>query len=294
MPSRSFCAGPRRLSELSWMADPSYSATESSNRQALSLDGKAAVIFGGSGGIGGAAAAKLAARGAAVGLVARRITQLNDTAGSIRRLGGRCEIFRADVGSAAEVADAIRQCEASFGGLDILVNSGPGGARGSFATLTDDDWLATLDSKILGYVRAIRVTLPCLVRRGGGAIINVAGTGGREPRSQAIAVSAANAAIINLTKALSFDVAPLGVRVNAVSPGPVQTARHEARIAALMAEADIDAAEAAQRLVSEIPLGHASEPNEIAEVVAFLASPASSSVIGSCFIVDGGWTKSAI
>lgn len=257
------------------------------------LSGKVALVVGGSGGIGAASATELAAAGSDLALLGRDRAKLAVVA---ERLRARVRVATvpADLADDASLRSAILSAERELGRIDIVVLAGGGGPRGRIRDLTDAQWREAFEVKVLGFVRVVRAVLPALERAGGGAIVAVSGTGGREPKPEAIAVSVANAATGNLVKALADELAPLGIRVNAVSPGQVRTGRYAVRVDALALDRGIDAV-AAERLIAEqIPLRRPGAPEEIGRIVRFLASDASSYVTGTTIMADGGWTRGAL
>jgi NAD(P)-dependent dehydrogenase (short-subunit alcohol dehydrogenase family) len=190
-----------------------------------------------------------------------------------------------------------------FGRVDVLVNN-VGGAppgvplpRGSFFDAADDDWRAVFELNLFAAVRASRAAIPLMLEGGGGAIVNVSSGNARKPSPVNVDYGAAKAAMNNLTKALSEEFGPQGIRVNTVSPGPVRTPwwtddGGAADILAAQAGTDRDTvlttvAPQAMGLIT----GRLVDPQEIADVVALLASPRSASTIGAEFVVDGGMLK---
>ncbi len=259
----------------------------------IDIAGMVAVVAGGSGGIGGACAVELAAGGHDVALLARDAERLEAVASRIRSSGRRALPVPGDLADDAGVRAAVERVERELGRIDVLVAAGGGGPRGRFRDLDDDGWREAFEVKVLGLIRLVRAALPALERTRG-AVVAIAGTGGREPTPAAIAVSMANAATVNLVKALADELAPLGVRVNAVSPGQVRTRRYGVRVAALARERGVPSDEAERLIAAQIPMGRPAAPEEVAKIVRFLASDASSYLTGTTIVADGGWTRSAI
>ena len=264
----------------------------------MQLDDKVAVVTGGSKGIGLATARTLLDEGARVAVASRtRTPELDELAGP-RLLHVPADLTDPDA-PAAVVAAAVR----AFGGLDVLVNNAGGPPPGvvlprfSFLAPTDDDWRAMFEFNLFSTVRAVRAAIPAMLERGGGAIVNVSTGNARQPAPMNVDYSAAKAAMSNLTKALSEEFAPQGVRVNTVSPGPVRTAwwTEDGGAADVLANqfgADRDAVmdKVAPEMMA-LRTGRLVDPQEVADVIVLLASPRSASTTGADFAVDAGFLK---
>lgn len=191
----------------------------------------------------------------------------------------------------------------AFGGLDILVNNAGGPPSGvslprmSFLAPTDDDWREMFEFNLFSAVRAVRAAIPLMLERGGGAIVNVSSGGARQPASMNVDYNAAKAGMNSLTKALSEEFGPQGIRVNTVSPGPVRTAwwteeGGAADIIAGMAGTDRDSVmDSVAPEMMKLTTGRLVDPQEIADVVALLVSPRSANTTGADFAVDAGFLK---
>jgi NAD(P)-dependent dehydrogenase (short-subunit alcohol dehydrogenase family) len=264
----------------------------------LNLTDKVAVVTGGSKGIGLATVRTLRAEGAHVVVASRKTTPELDALAGPGLVHVPADLTDPDA-PAAVVARAVEV----FGGLDILVNNAggpPPGAtlpRFSFLPLTDADWRDMFEFNLFSAVRAIRAAVPVMVERGGGAIVNVSSANARQPGAMNADYAAAKAALTTLTKALSEEFAPQGVRVNTVSPGPVRTPwwTDEGGAADVLAAAfgaDRDAV--LDRVAPEamgLATGRLQDPQEIADVIVLLASPRSASTTGADVVVDGGFLK---
>ena len=259
----------------------------------LGLRGKVALVTGGSRGIGRATAAALSAEGATVAIAAREKAALEETAAAIEASTGRrpvvieCDCTRAD-----EVAAMIRRTVEGLGGVDILVNSIGAAKGGEFVALSERDWEESLAVKLMGQIRCCREALPVMRARGGGVIVNVIGHRGKQPDGHALPAGVANSGLINFTVGLAQVEAKHGIRVVGVNPAPVETRRlhyvfeTEARLQGVSVE------EARRRWIAHVPLGRAARPEEIADVIVFLASERASFVTGTVVHVDGGATRS--
>ncbi|HTF49943.1 MAG TPA: SDR family NAD(P)-dependent oxidoreductase [Pseudonocardia sp.] len=264
----------------------------------LDLAGRVAVVTGGSKGIGLAVTRALLAEGARVVVASRsRTPELDALSGEVRHVP-------ADFMDPSAPAEVIARAVEEFGGLDILVNNAGGPPPGTkmpqfgFLGLTDAGWQSMFEFNLFSTVRACRAALPLLIERGGGAIVNVSSGHGRQPSGVNVDYGAAKAAMMNLTKALSEEFGPQGVRVNGVCPGPVKTpwwtdAGGAADIFAAHIGSDRDSVlTSVAPQMMQLATGRLIEPSEIADVVALLVSPRSASTTGAEFVVDAGWLKS--
>lgn len=258
----------------------------------LELAGKTALVTGGSKGIGRAVARTLAAEGARVMICARDPEALNRTAGEIERTeGGPVLTVAADLSLEAEVSRVAALAVARLGRLDILVNNAGAIKAGDFLTTPDTTWTDGWSLKLLGYIRMARAVLPEMQRQGGGRIINVVGMAARNPATSYMIGGAANAALINFTKALADLGASSNVLVTAVSPGPVKTERWDSlqRQQAAAAGKDVETYE--KEVSARLPLGRIALPEEVADLVCFLASARASFLTGIAITIDGGMSR---
>jgi NAD(P)-dependent dehydrogenase (short-subunit alcohol dehydrogenase family) len=263
----------------------------------LDLNGRVAVVTGASKGIGLAVVKTLLEHGARVLATSRNSTEELDA------LGGDHRHVPADLMDPHAPAEIVASAVETFGGLDILVNNAGGPPPGvklprfGFLGLTDDDWGRMFEFNLMSAVRACRAAIPLLVERGGGAIVNISSVHGRQPSAVNVDYGAAKAAMINLTKALSEEFGPEGVRVNGVCPGPVRTPwwTDEGGAADILAAQTGTDRESVMTKVApemmQLVTGRLVEPAEIAEAVAFLASPRSASITGTEVVVDAGMMK---
>ncbi|MFO1311796.1 MAG: SDR family oxidoreductase [Burkholderiales bacterium] len=249
------------------------------------LDGQVAWICGASGAIGAETSRVLAREGARVVLSSRNTQALDRLAGEIAQSGAPAPLAIAtDISQRAQVDAAIARIERECRRVDILVNSVAITTFGDFLELADEDWLAVLQAKQLGYVRTMRAVLPLMLRQGGGRIVNVSGRGGHQPTTFAhFPGCSANAAVNLLTKGISLRYGADGIRANAVAPGPVSSGRYD----------QLAAANAAVN-TSSTPVVKTSarkgEPADIADIIAFLVSDASRHLNGIVVQADGGGT----
>lgn len=255
----------------------------------LRLSGKVALIFGGSKGIGLATADILAAEGAQLALAATRPDSFAAlppalAAPSVLRLA-------ADLTAAGEAERAVQTVLEHFGRIDILVISAGAAQGGVFWELDDASWDAALALKLMGTVRALRAVAPVMREQGAGRIVVVVGNAGKQPNKRMLPGAAANAACLAVVRGLAEELAPAGVQVNAVNPGPTRTGRWTAQMAGLAAASGRSAEAVEDEFRATIPLGRLSEPEDVARLIAVLASEVSGTTTGTSLTIDGGMTK---
>jgi len=258
----------------------------------LKLEGKRALVTGGSLGIGRAIATELAAEGVAVAINARNGDRLTAVAKEIARAtGGRVVAVAGDLERAEEPDRVVAEARRALGGIDILVNNAGASPAGRLQDLTDEAWRHCIDLKLMGYVRCARAATPEMTQRRWGRVVNVNGRSGHQPRSWYMSGGAVNAAILNFTKALAEEMAPHNVLVNAINPGPIQTPRWDSHMEQGAASLDATADEVRRRMIESVPLGRVGTPEECSGIVAFLCSDRASFIHGSFINVDGGGTR---
>ncbi len=255
----------------------------------LGLKGKVAAITGGSEGIGLATATKMAQEGALVGICARRQGPLEKVAEIILAAGGADALMvAADVSKPGEPERFIAEVVKRFGRLDILVNNAGREALGPFEKTDDAAWQADLDLKLFGAIRTIRAAVPHLRAVKGGRIINITHVGAKQPRARSVPTSVSRAAGIALTKALSKEFAVDGILVNTVCIGLIWSSQWERKLRAL--PSPLSTEEYERQIVTDraIPLGRMGRSEEVASLIAFLASEQASYITGASINIDGG------
>ncbi|MDT4970184.1 MAG: hypothetical protein QOG22_327 [Pseudonocardiales bacterium] len=251
------------------------------------LADRVALVTGGGSGIGLAAANLFAAEGAAVAVVDVRAEAADEAAGKIVAEGGRAIALVANVADAAEVAAAVDRAAAEFGRIDALYNNAGVNSAGSVADAAEDDWDRCFDVNVKGTYLFSRAVVPHLRAAGGGAIVNQGSVAGLVGVPNFAAYCAAKGAVVALTRSMAIDLAPDGIRVNAICPGTVFTPLMEPM---LRARGDGDLAAGLAKTVVKYPIGRLGNPEEIARVALFLASDDASFVTGSIVTADGGMT----
>ncbi|MBN9267784.1 MAG: SDR family oxidoreductase [Hyphomicrobium sp.] len=254
----------------------------------LGLKGKNAVVTGGSRGLGAAIAEVLASEGMNVVLVARDKQALEENAASLRaRHGTRAVPLAADLTSIPEIERAAAAAVAALGTVDLLVNSAGATKRGDFFALTDADWESGFGLKFFGAMRMSRALWPSL-KQSRGAIVNIVGVGARMPSADFTIGGSVNAAFLHFTKALSTIGTRDGVRVNAINPGVFETGRLQQSLRSAAEQAGVPIAQAADVLLSKMGVPRFGKPEEVARLVAYLASEHAAYMNGAAIEIDGG------
>jgi NAD(P)-dependent dehydrogenase (short-subunit alcohol dehydrogenase family) len=249
----------------------------------LGLEGKIAIVTGGSEGLGRAAVERFARSGARVAACARRKDVLERAVEEVRKAtGAELLALSADVSRAPDCEAVVAATVRQFGGVDILLNNAGTSAAAAFDKVGDEAWQADFDLKVMGAVRMSRLVIPYMKQRGGGRIINVTTVGGKAPRAQGLPTTVSRAAGINLTKSLANEYAADRILVNTICIGLVKSAQ----IARRAKDGDVEAHY--RELAKRVPVGRVAEASEFADLVAFLASERASYITGTAVNFDGG------
>lgn len=255
--------------------------SQADTRQAdwLRLDGQVCVVTGAAGGIGTSIVEALVAAGARVALLDRDADRTIAVAERLRTAGGDVVAIGCDIGHAASVSQAAERVERDFGPVDVLVNNAGLLRAGGIETISLDAWNAMLQVNLTGYMLCSQAFGRAMLARGSGSMVHVASIAARYPQTHSGAYSASKAAVAMLARQLAAEWGPRGIRSNTVCPGMIRTPLSEA----FYQSGDIEARRSAMTASRRI-----GRPDDIANVVAFLASPRAAYVNGAELVVDGG------
>lgn len=259
----------------------------------LGINGRVAIVTGGSRGIGRETAREFLEAGAKVVTCARHGDAVAKACQELAsQTGGEITSVQADTSTQEGVDAVVKHALNSFGTVDMLFNNAGTMYSGRFAALTDDGLQAQFDTKLFGFMRMIRAVWPIMQEKRWGRIVNAIGGAGKEPDPYMFGSGMTNSALLNLTKSLSTEFAPYNVLVNAICPGWVKTALWERNLGNLQQELGVDSAEEATRLAQKKnALGRFGHPEELANAVVFLCSERASYITGVSVNLDGGRLK---
>lgn len=249
------------------------------------LNGRVAVVTGGTSGIGRAIARGLAEAGADVVATGRRAPLVDKVAAEIESLGRRSARITSDVTDASSLEALRAACVKQLGAVDILVNSAGRTVRVPTLEMTDEQWQAILDTNLTGTLRACRAFAPGMIERGYGRIINIGSLTSLVGFHEIAAYAASKAAVAGLTRSLAVEWAKSGVCVNAILPGVFRTALNEGLL---------DGTERGRELLLRTPMGRYGRVEELVGAAVFLASESASFVTGQLLAVDGGFLASGV
>ncbi|MET8543027.1 glucose 1-dehydrogenase [Kitasatospora sp. NPDC004799] len=243
---------------------------------------KSVLVTGGGSGIGRAIALAFAREGARVAVAGRGAGPLAETVELIERAGGKAVALTGDVTNTEDAARLVRETVERFGGLDVAVNNaGVLGALGPVADIDEAEWQRVFDINVTGTLLAMKHQIGHMRAHGGGAIVNVSSSLGFHKRVEGVgAYTASKAAVTALSRAAARDHIGEGIRINVVSPGPVETA--------MSGRAGETETEKAERMAADVPVGRAGRVEEAAAAVLYLASPEAGFSVGTDLVLDGG------
>jgi meso-butanediol dehydrogenase / (S,S)-butanediol dehydrogenase / diacetyl reductase len=248
------------------------------------FDGKVVVVTGSAHGIGRASALRFASEGASVAIVDIRIEEGQVVADECSALGGQSRAYEADVSDDAQVTQVVDQIVRDFGGIDILHSNAGRLRAGTVGETSLEEWNRTLAVNVTSMFLVVRAVSPIMQSRGGGAIVTTGSISGMFGEPALAAYTASKAAVVNLTRSLAIDFASLGIRVNCVCPGWVDTGFNNPQFDH-DGLTDDDIATLIERTV---PMGRQGLPEEMAAAIAFMASEDASYITGQTLLVDGG------
>ncbi|GIS82103.1 MAG: SDR family oxidoreductase [SAR202 cluster bacterium] len=253
------------------------------------INGKVALITGGSMGIGKSTALALAREGAKIAICARGMDALKETAREIQEETGATVVpIRADMTSTEDITMLVWSTISELGHIDILVNNAVNSTTARASELPDEVILNHINTKVMGYIRCSREVITSMRKKGGGRIVNIAGMGARNSSATNPGSGITNSGVSAYTKCLSDDVSSEGILVNCIHPGSTRTQRQMQLIDERAQRDGVSSEEVMSRTVANVPIGRMVEPDDIANLVLFLVSNQASAITGQTIAVDGG------
>ncbi|WP_455286352.1 SDR family NAD(P)-dependent oxidoreductase [[Eubacterium] cellulosolvens] len=250
----------------------------------MELEGKVAIVTGGNSGIGRAISEVFAREKARVVVGARNVETGSQTVQAIQKEGGTAAFVRTDVQDSSQVKHLVEEAVARYGTVDILCHSAGTELVKLLVDTTEEEWDTVMNTNVRGAYLVSKYALPYMIAKREGVIINISSQLGFVGFERFSAYCASKGAIIQLTKAMALEYAKYGIRINCVCPGAIDTPMVERELGHFQ-----DPDETMRKIVTDHPIGRIGRPEEVAEVVLFLASERSSFIIGESVIVDGGY-----
>ncbi|MFH1679459.1 MAG: SDR family oxidoreductase [Candidatus Eisenbacteria bacterium] len=254
----------------------------------LGLGGKSALVAASSTGLGRAVAVALGREGARVTLGARSEENLRAAAREVEEAGGESNPVRCDLTDAASIRALLGAAEKRFGGVDVLVTNSGGPPPGQLADLSEDQWETAVESLLFSVIRLARGVLPHMKEKGWGRIISLVSVSAKQPIENLLLSNTIRPAVVGFAKSLSQEVAPHGITVNCVAPGYTRTGRLDELAAARAERTGAAVEEVFRGWESTIPVGRLGRPEELADLVLFLASERAAYLTGLTVTFDGG------
>ncbi len=250
----------------------------------FSLEGKIAFVTGAGRGLGRAGALALARAGAHLAVISRTRAQLDETAAAVEALGRKALVAVADIRNNGQIESAVRTVVEAFGRIDILFNNAGTNVRKPVVEMTEEDWHTIIDTNVKGIFLVARAVARQMITQKTGCIINMSSVSSVSPERDKVVYASSKGAVMQFTKGLALELAPHGIRVNAIAPGYMMTPLVKGYL-----EADADRY---KWILQRIALGRIGQPEEIGGALVFLASDAARYITGTTITIDGGWTAS--
>lgn len=255
----------------------------------LALKGKRAIVMAASRGLGYASALGLAREGCQLVVCSRDAARIEAAAAKIRQeTGATVHALAADVKDASEAARLVDVAVQQFGGLEIVVHNAGGPPAGEFRAMTDEQWQHAFEQNMLSFVRIVQAAAPEMKKAGYGRLLTIASSSIKQPIPNLVLSNALRAGVWGLAKTLSRELAADKILVNVIAPGRVQTERIDELDRANATRTGAALEDVQRQSVASIPLGRLGRPEELANLVVFLASEAASYITGQAIMVDGG------